>query len=107
MPLCPAQVTQCCRPDVLTVLVPVARMMCRIIERLCPLEVMKSGSEFPFRYARGAEHPMGNTQRRRVFMSFGRGKELQGCVRLFGAFAPDIVACPNPIEDGKFLGGIG
>src|SRR5262247_984564 len=107
MPLCPAQVTQCRRPDILAVLVAVARMMCRIIQRSCPLEVMESGSEFPFRYARGAEHPMGNTQRRRVFMSFGRGKELHGSVRLFGDFASDILACPNPIEDGKLLRGIG
>src|SRR5262245_8208773 len=82
-------------------------MLGRIIQRSCLLEMMESGSEFPFRYARGAEHPMGNTQRRRVVMSFGRGKELHGCVRLLGDFASDIVACPNPIEDGKFLRGIG
>src|SRR5262245_13435244 len=82
-------------------------MVCRIIQRSCLLEVTECGSEFPCRHARGAEHPMGNTQRRRVFMSFGLGKELYGCVSLLGAFASDIVACPNPIEDGKFLRGIG
>ena len=82
-------------------------MMCRIVQRSCLLEVMESGSEFPFRYARGPEHPMGNTQRRRVFISFGLGQELHGCVRQLGAFASDIVARPNPVEDGKFLRGIG
>jgi hypothetical protein len=43
-----------------------------------------------------------------MYSAFVRlGKELHGCVPLLGAFVSDIVAGPNPMEDGKFLRGIG
>src|SRR5262249_3803160 len=82
-------------------------MTLRIIQCLCSLEVMQSGSEVPRRQTSGAKGAMGNAQRRSVFMSFRLGKELRGCAPLLDDIATNIVGCPYSVEDGKFLRGIG
>ena len=46
---------------------------------------------------------MGNTQRRHVVMPFGLGEELSSCILLLGDIASDMVTCPYPGEDRKFL----
>src|SRR5262249_44714325 len=107
MPQCPAQVGKGGSPNVLTILVAIASMMLRIIQRLSSLEVTQSSSEFSRRHTSGAKGAMGNAQRRGVFMSFRLGKELRGCVPLLGDFAANIVGCPYSVEDGEFLRGIG
>src|SRR5215472_4032056 len=107
MPQCPAQVAKCGSPNVLTILVPVASMMLRIVQCSSSLEVTQSSSEFPRRHTSGAKGAMGNAQRCGVFMSFRLSKELRGCVPLIGEFASDIVGCPYAVENRKFLCGVG
>ncbi len=76
MPLCPTQVAQRGHPNILAVLEPVARMLFRIIQLSCSLEVMQAFGEFPSRHTSRSEGPMGNAQRCLVVMTFGLRKEL-------------------------------
>src|SRR5262245_30688910 len=82
-------------------------MLFRIIQRSRSLEMMQCFSECTSRQTRGSHGPMGNAQRCRVVMAFSLRKELYGRVSLLGDFASDVMACPYPVEDGKFLSGIG
>ena len=67
---------------------------------------MQSSGEFAGGHIGGAYGAMGNAQSGRVVNSFRLGEELQCCVPLLGDFASDIMACPDPVEDRKFLRGI-
>src|SRR5947208_1348887 len=103
MPLSPAHVAQRGHPNILPVLEPVVRMLLRIIQRSCSLEVLQSFGEFTGRHTRCAHDPMGNAQRGRVVIPFGLFEELYGRLSLIDDFASNVEACPYPVKYSKFL----